>query len=414
MWRQSRSTRWLILTLTSAVFLLAYANTQSEAQSPMDQQAIPIQLRQLRAVQDLREKPTRWQQAAQEAASRVKDPKLRDQVSERLSAIAQQAAWDLLARPGQTAVATVAVFTDPKTEEQRLAAVSYEGLGDSINPTFFPRLLADIPATQPATENKLMLDPFATSYLCFYLDHADLLAGDVPHATMKKSLDLAIQFAREQGARLASGSTPSQAAAQAQSRQQAADQQAQAAQEQAAVQSSPPVYDQSSILSMLPSYYGNYYGQYGYWQPWLAYLPGAGAGPVVVTAQNTQPGQKNDKHTHLGPNVPSQRDPKTGQPLPPPIVTDSATNGQTNAPQKNTGTNTSSPQTPVNPAPAHAAPPANHQSTAPLPARHEAPVQHSAPPRPPSREAPHQEAPPQQTAPPAAPARNGSEPPARK
>jgi len=64
MWRQSRSTRWLILTLTSAVFLLAYANTQSEAQSPMDQQAIPIQLRQLRAVQDLREKPTRWQQAA--------------------------------------------------------------------------------------------------------------------------------------------------------------------------------------------------------------------------------------------------------------------------------------------------------------------------------------------------------------
>jgi hypothetical protein len=397
------------------------------AQTPMDQPASPVQLRQLRAVQDVREKRTPWQQAAQEAASRVKDPKLREQVSQRLSNIAQQASWDLLARPGQTAVATVAVFTNPKTEEQRVAAVSYEGLGDSINPTFFPRLLANIPATQPAGDNKLMLDPIATSYLCFYLDHADLMAGDVPHATMKKSLDLAIQFARDQGAQLASGSASSQSSAQVQARQRA-NQQAQAAQQQqqAAVESSSPAYDESSVMSMLPGYYSNYYsGQYGYWQPWLAYLPGAGAGPVVVTAQSSQPGQKNDKHTHLGPNVPAQRDPKTGQPLPPPVVTDSKTNGQTNPQGQAGGTGTPAPSAPVQnaptanhqtaPAPNHQVAPAPNHQTAPAPNHQVAPtppVQHPAPP-PPQREAPPQEQPAQRSAPPA-PARGGSEPPARK
>jgi hypothetical protein len=282
-----------------------------------------------------------------------------------------------------------------------------------------------------------MLDPLATSYLCFYLDHADLKAGDVPHATMKKSLDLAIQFARDQGAQVASNTAAgAQATAQDQARQQAINQQVQEAhREEQMAQSSPPAYDNASIMSMLPGYYSNYYsGGYGYWQPWMAYLPGAGAGPVVVSAQSSQPGQKNDKHMHLGPNVPAQRDPKTGQPLPPPIVTDTNTNGQTNPQRQPTGAGTPAPSVPVQnvPAPNHQVAPAPNHQIAPAPnhqvapePNHQAapapnhqvaptpPVQHSAPPSPPPREAPAQEQPAQRAAP-AAPARGGSEAPARK
>lgn len=402
------------------------------AQPVMDQPAFPIQLRSLLAIADIRERPTPWQQAAQEAAGRVKDSALRNQVNQQLAAVGPQVAQDLLNKPGETAVVTVAVFKNPKTDQQSMAAVSYEGLGDSLNPSFFPRLLANVPnpaSAKQQSDGRLELDAIATSYICFYLDHANLMAGDVPHTLMKKSLDVAIQQAREKGARFAntgSAGTTSQAQALA---QQDLNQRIQAAREQqreidAAAQTASaaiaPNYG-NVILPMLPYGYSNYYGGYG-WQPWIAYLPGEGAAPVVVKQlPPQQPGSDKDNTFHLGPNVPSARDPKTGQPLPPPIVRGDGTpvnNGATNG--NNAGGNTGSAASGVNSAPRQAAPPSQAAPASSTPAQRSSPPpqkQDAAPRETPARSAPvEHQAQPQRSAPPA-PARSGGaagETPAKK
>lgn len=313
----------------------------------MDDVVGRLPLRKLKAVQDARERLTDWQKAADQAMARVKEEPLKQSIQKQLAQLAPQLAHALLKRPGQSAMVTVAVYKERDGAKQALAAVAYEGLGDQINPSFLPRVLANfpqIPGANAEQAGKLELDVTGTSYLCFYLDHGDLKAGDITHAQLKKSLDLAIQQARrdENDATAAGGAgAGAQAALDRQRRdamlrqadldrqlQQARDDQRRQDNAQQAAARAP---GNDGYVNPYWNGGGNpYYGTDG-WVPWVAYVPGAGYsngnGPVIVqpdysrypndhSNNNQRPTPTVVAPAYL-PNTVAQRDPRTGQPITP-------------------------------------------------------------------------------------------------
>ncbi len=209
---------------------------------------------------------------------------------------------------------TIAVYRERKTENEVLAAVAFEGLGDSLNPSFYPRVLSNLPEVPQNKENQplsLELDPNATSYLCFYLDHGDLKAGDIAHSQMKQSLGLAIQRSRQQPtAPVAGGVWPrSQAVLEQQqadlrAEQAAANQQADQAQANQQASDAQPASAQVSSDWTTPYWTADnnnapYYGTDG-WIPWYAYVPGYGQQPVIVQPDYRQHHHHRDRDRNDG------------------------------------------------------------------------------------------------------------------
>ncbi|HZL36176.1 MAG TPA: hypothetical protein VFC78_12740 [Tepidisphaeraceae bacterium] len=320
-----------------------------------------LPLHKLIAVRNVHERRTHWQKAADEAVSRIEDSKLKAVVAQRIAKLAPTIAEALIGHPGQSAMLTVAVYQDRKAGTQALAAVAYEGLGRDLNPSFYPRVLADLPQAPGGQEDqtqKFQLDANATSYLCFFLDHGDLKAGEITQAQMKQSLGLAIEQAHRDAAPPANVAGAGNAAAaqaraaQAQAAAQAAQQQAiaqqirqarldqqqqdlnqQAANQANATNFSSPYWNSGGWGGIpygavggngvgfggVVGYGGTGYGGIGYggaaaygWSPWLAYAPGQNGYPANQPPHVVAPGYM--------PNVVAQRDPRTGQPITPTIV----------------------------------------------------------------------------------------------
>lgn len=373
------------------------------APPPQQRADLPIPLLTLPAVQTIREKNTRWQEAAQLALNEVHNKALRDQINQRLNAVAPEVAKDLLTKPDSQAIVTVAIYKNPKTNRQALAAVAYEGRSDALNPSFYSRVIADLPAAPRVskTQEPLALDELATCYLCFFLDHGNLDAGRIPHPLMKQSVQKAAQtfLAKENEgqAQLATAHIPA---------------------------TPPPVIPQQPATAppaeQAPAYgapvYGNgypndglyngYYGE-GYWSPWVAYFPGEVTTPIIVNPMDQREREKRAREQQQA-NSPNtiRRDPKTGQVLPPAPLENAAQpaprDPKTGQPLPPAGAGGPSPAntTPAKPAPSNPpeksepkqAPPAheNHPSSPP-PAREaprEAPAEqsHSAPARTPPAE----------------------------
>jgi len=263
---------------------------QPEAPPVMDQKISAIPLRMLPDVQDVRQHNTPWEQAADQAVGKIGDPALKSSVSQQLSKIAPQVAKALLAHPGESAMVTIAVYRQRDTSRAAAAAVAFEGLDDALNPSFYPRVLANFPQP-PGVPNtsapSLELDPTATSYLCFFLDHGDLKAGNISHEQMKRSLDVAIEQSRRQSADRPITPPPQDITP---------DQPAAAGAPPVAASPAPAnpanVGEAQPASSELPPDYANpywasndgsspYYGTDG-WIPWFSYLPAYGQQPIVV------------------------------------------------------------------------------------------------------------------------------------
>jgi hypothetical protein len=153
-----------------------------------------VHLLSLSVVKDARQRQTRWQDAAKEAEDQITDPALRQKLDDRLNAMADTVAEQLIQKPDQCAVVTIAVYTDPGSEHQQRVAVAFEGLDESLNPTFFARLLADTPLRGDQQEQQpgVTVDRAATSYMIYHLADGDLKASDVSQAQMKLSLAMAL------------------------------------------------------------------------------------------------------------------------------------------------------------------------------------------------------------------------------
>lgn len=254
----------------------------AQAAAPMDQEIPAIPLRALPVVQDVRERSTPWQQAADQAVARISEPQLKSSVSGQLARVAPQVAGALMTRPGDSAIVTIAVYHAKDNPRQSAAAVAFEGLGDALNPSFFPRVLANFP--QPPQGNNipqpLELDAGATSYLCFFLDHGDLKAGNISDEQMKRSLSVAIERARRDSS--ASG------AAGAVATQPPAPLAQQPANVPAPANTPPGSETPQSGADLSPQYTYPYWadntGSVGtdYWIPWFTYYPAYGQQPIVV------------------------------------------------------------------------------------------------------------------------------------
>jgi hypothetical protein len=154
-----------------------------------------VHLGSLSVVSDARQRHTPWQDAAKEAEDQITDPALRQKLADRLNAMADTVAAGLIQKPNQCAVVTIAVYTDPGSEHQRHVAVLYEGVDESLNSTFFARLLADTPLSAEQQEKQhsgLLLDRAASSYMIYHLADGDLKAENVSQDQMKQSLAMAL------------------------------------------------------------------------------------------------------------------------------------------------------------------------------------------------------------------------------
>jgi hypothetical protein len=150
-----------------------------------------LQLRTLPAVLDARERRQDWHQAAQQAAERIQDPALKEQLNRRLAGLVPIVAKALIAQPQEDALVTVAVYRDPrKPAKQAMVAVTFDGLGSQISQGFFADVIAGMPKLPEAEgiPKSLTLDTEATSYLVFFLGKNQILAGDIPHAVMGRSV----------------------------------------------------------------------------------------------------------------------------------------------------------------------------------------------------------------------------------
>lgn len=380
------------ICLACSVAIPAFGDSTPPSQGPRAD--LPIPLLTLPAVQNVREKNTRWQEAAQLALNDIHNKSLRDQINQRLNAVAPEVAKDLLTKPDSQAIVTVAIYKNPKTNRQALAAVAYEGRSDGLNPGFYSRVIADLPAAPRVskTQEQLVLDELATCYLCFYLDHGNLDAGRIPHALMKQSVQKAAQtfLAKENEgqAQLATAhvpATPPPAVPQQPATAPPVDQ---------TPTNGAPIYGNSYTGDGL---YDGYYGP-GYWSPWVAYFPGEVTTPIIVNPLDQREREKRERE-HQEANSPTaiRRDPRTGQVLPPAPLEKSAQpaprDPRTGQPLPPAGAGGPS-------APANTTPPANQAPSNP-PQRSEAkqpPPAHENHPSspPPAREAPH-EAPAQQS-----------------
>lgn len=171
----------------------ASAGAQAVAASDM------LQLRSLQAVLDARERRQDWHDAARQAAERIQEPALRDQFNQRLAGLIPTLANALMAQPQENALVTVAVYRDPARQgKQAMVAVTFEGLGDRIDRSFFADVLAGMP-TPPQAEGiptSLTFDTEASSYLIFFLGNRQLQAGDIPHPLMGRSVVAALNRER--------------------------------------------------------------------------------------------------------------------------------------------------------------------------------------------------------------------------
>jgi hypothetical protein len=292
----------------------------------------PITLGSLPAVQEVLERRVAWKDAEEQALAKIDNKALQGQVQHRLTDVATQVSKDLLARVDAQAIVTVAVYKDPKTNRQALAAVAYEGRSDQLDPSFFARVVADLPQAPRVQQDQgnLELDQTATTHILFFLDHGNLDAGAIPNLKLKQSLSLAATKYRgqERDAELASARmSGNSAAAQAASQQEANRRIAEARAQQQQAGETTASNNSGAVSQSLPvgSLYNGYYGQ-GYWSPWVAYYSGENVAPVIVAphvpkknAANGQNNTNNGPYVNgvLPPDKPAPRDPKTGQPLPP-------------------------------------------------------------------------------------------------
>lgn len=386
---------WLLTSSICIACSVAIPAFGESAPPPQQRADLPIPLLTLTAVQNVREKNTRWQESAQLAFNDVHNKALREQINQRLNAVAPQVAKDLLAKPDSQAIVTVAIYKNPKTNRQALAAVAYEGRSDALNPGFYSRVIADLPAAPRVskTQEPLVLDQLATCYLCFYLDHGNLDAGRIPHALMKQSVQKAAQtfLAKEnegeaQTATAHVPATPPPVVPQQPTTTPPIEQ---------TPTNGAPVYGNGYTGDSL---YDGYYGP-GYWSPWVAYFPGEVTTPIIVNPMDQREREKRAREQQQA-NSPNtiRRDPRTGQVLPPAPLENAAQpaprDPKTGQPMSPAGASGPS-------APANATPPAK-QAPANPPERSEpkqsAPAQNHPSSPPPAREAPH-EAPAQQSHP---------------
>ncbi len=258
---------------------LAPPPTGDQSPAVIDQHADPVQLRAIRAVQEARDRATKWEEAASEAVAKVPDKELKDQVQKRLNALTPDVAKDLLTTPGEVGVVTIATYKESKAGEPALVSVAYEGLGDHLNGSFFPRVVSDMPqlmrGEKKDTDQPLVLDIPASGYLIYELEKGDLKAAFVAQATMKQSLGAAVQQSRAKTAQIENAEarrdiTEAQRNAADQAVPAAATQQPALAPDQSAAQ--PP-----ADATPNPNYYGSngyigadggYYNTYG-WAPYV-------------------------------------------------------------------------------------------------------------------------------------------------
>jgi len=150
-----------------------------------------LQFRSLPAVLDVRERRQDWHKAAQQASERITHPALKDQFNRRISGLVPVVAKALVANPHEDALVTVSVYRDPaKPAAQALIAVTFNGLGGQIGQGFFANVIAGMPKAPDADgiPKNLTLDTEATSYLVFFLGKDQLLAGDIAHPIMGRSV----------------------------------------------------------------------------------------------------------------------------------------------------------------------------------------------------------------------------------
>jgi len=150
-----------------------------------------MQLRTLQAVLDARERRQDWHKAAQDAADRITDPALKDQFNHRLAGLVPIVAKALVGQPGQDALVTVAVYREQsQSAKQAMIAVTFNGPGQQISQGFFANVIAGMPELPVSNDipKNLSLDTEATSYLVFFLGKDQLLAGDIPHTVMGRSV----------------------------------------------------------------------------------------------------------------------------------------------------------------------------------------------------------------------------------
>ena len=391
-----RTTRkWLLTSSICIACTVAIPAVGESAQPPQQRADLPIPLLTLPAVQNVREKNTRWQESAQLALNEVHNKSLHDQINQRLNAVAPEVAKDLLTKPDSQAIVTVAIYKNPKTNRQALAAVAYEGRSDALNPGFYSRVIADLPAAPRVskTQEQLVLDELATCYLCFYLDHGNLDAGRIPHALRKQSVQKAAQTFRakenEGQAQLATAHVPATPPVVPQ-------QPATTPPVEQTPTNGAPVYGNGYPGDGL---YNGYYGP-GYWSPWVAYFPGEVTTPIIVNPMDQREREKRAREQQQAnsPNTirrdprtgqvlppaplekaaqPAPRDPKTGQPMPPAGASGPSAPANATPPAKQAPANPPERSEPKQSAPAHE----NHPSSPP-PAReapHEAPAEQSHP-----------------------------------
>ncbi|HEY8746598.1 MAG TPA: hypothetical protein VIM11_01395 [Tepidisphaeraceae bacterium] len=150
-----------------------------------------LQLRQLPAVLDARERRQDWHEAAQQAAAKIQEPALRDQFNQRLAGLVPTVAKALIAQPQEDALVTVAVYRDASQGgKHAMVAVTFDGLGAGVGQTFFADVIAGLPKPPEAEgiPKSLTLDTEATSYMIFFMGKNQLLAGDIPHTVMGRSV----------------------------------------------------------------------------------------------------------------------------------------------------------------------------------------------------------------------------------
>jgi hypothetical protein len=178
---------------------------------PAAPQTSRVRLRTLQAIQDAAQSQSHWQDAAKQAEDRLADAALRQKLHDRLNLLAPDVAAALLNQPGALAVVSIAVYTDPATHEQQSVAVAFEGLDGSLSPSFFPRLLADMPfpADLAKRQNRaLAFDPAASSCMIYSVSKGDLDAEDITLATLKQSLGQALTSPPADSAVLAAAAPP--------------------------------------------------------------------------------------------------------------------------------------------------------------------------------------------------------------
>jgi hypothetical protein len=196
-----------IITAATSQFSLAQKTPTTRPASPEAKRSEatstdPLQFRSLQAVLDVRERRQDWHKAAQQASDRIKDPQLRTQFDQRLAGLVPVVAKALIDHPQEDALATVAVFRDlADAKHQAMIAVTFDGLGGQVGDSFFNNVVAGKPKP-PESEGipkNLALDTEATSYLVFFVGKGELLAGDIPHAEMGRSVVAMINKQREAG-----------------------------------------------------------------------------------------------------------------------------------------------------------------------------------------------------------------------